>query len=184
MTDDRPVPTAAGRQARGLLAIATQLGRVTAPLRRRRGLTEAALFADWTTIVGASLSAECAPLRMARGTDGTGGTLHIRVTGPLALELQHLEPLVVERINGYFGYRAVARLALHQGPLSPRPAPPKRTRPLPDGQVDARLAPHLARIGDAELRDALSRLGREVLARRPIDPPDGEQVPRRTDFRP
>lgn len=164
----KPAKTTASRQSRGLLAVATQLNRVTAAVRRRRGLTEAGLIADWATIVGDGLAEECAPQRLVRGADGVGGTLHIRVTGPLALELQHLEPLVIERINGYFGYRAVARLSLHQGPLAPRRTKKAPLRPQPDAQAEARLAPLLAGIEDDELRDALERLGRGVLARRPI----------------
>ena len=44
------------------------------------------------------------------------GTLHLQVAPGLALEVQHREPVLVERINAFFGYRAVARLALKQGP--------------------------------------------------------------------
>jgi hypothetical protein len=169
-----PGGTRDGRQARGLRAVATQLNRVTAAVRRRRGLTEAGLFADWAAIVGAGLAAECAPQRLVRGADGAGGTLHVRVTGPLALELQHLEPLVIERINGFFGYRAVARLVLHQGPLAPRDARPARAKPVPDARIEAQLAPMLAGVEDEALRDALSRLGREVLARQATRRSDGE----------
>ena len=154
------------RTSRGLLAVSTQINRVTATLRRRRGLSEAGLIADWATIVGEDLAAECVPQRLIRGADGTGGALHVRVTGPLALELQHLEPLVIERINGYFGYRAVARLSLRQGPLAPRPPKPA-PRPVPDAAAEARLAPMLAGIEDEELRAALARFGRGVLARQP-----------------
>jgi hypothetical protein len=172
--DGAKPPATEGRQARGLLAVSTQLNKVTAAVRRRRGLTEAGLIANWATIVGDELAAECAPQRVARGADGVGGTLHVRVTGPLALELQHLEPLVVERINGYFGYRAVARLAMHQGPLAaPRSkrAPP---RPQPDADAEARLAPMLAGVANDELRAALERFGRAVLARRPLRASDSE----------
>jgi hypothetical protein len=169
-SDDSPAsPPATGtkRQARGLLAVATQLNRVTAAVRRKRGLSEAGLIAGWAAIVGDSLAAECAPQRLARGPDGTGGTLHVRVTGPLALELQHLEPLVIERINGYFGYRAVARLTLHQGPLDRRPRPRKPVPPAPDADSAARLEAQLAGVEDEALRAALARFGRGVLARRP-----------------
>lgn len=155
------------RDARGLRAIAAKLGKVTAAVRRRRGLTEAGLVSDWALIVGDELAAECMPQRLVRGADGTGGTLHVRVTGPLALELQHLEPLVIERINGFFGYRAIARLALHQGPLAPRKPRSKPARPRPDARIDALLAPQLAAVDDEALREALARLGREVLVRRP-----------------
>jgi hypothetical protein len=166
-------PAGDGRQARGLLAVATQLNRVTAAVRRRRGLSEAGLIADWAMIVGDGLAAQCAPQRLVRGAEGVGGTLHVRVTGPLALELQHLEPLVVERINGYFGYRAVARLALRQGPVTPPANRPGAGRtkapPAPAADAEKRLQAMLAGIDDDELREALARFGRGVMARRPVN---------------
>ncbi|MGE0256659.1 MAG: DUF721 domain-containing protein [Alphaproteobacteria bacterium] len=154
----------AARTARGLLAVATALDGATRPLRRRRGLAGAGIFRHWAEIVGPKLAAECAPQRLARGQEGTGGTLHLRVTGPLALELQHLSPQVIERINSFFGYRAVARLAFHHGPP---PAPKARPQPpaAPDPGAVAALEARLAGVADPDLRAALARLGEGVLAR-------------------
>ncbi len=152
------------RQSRGLLAIATTLPRVTATARDKRGLPEPALVEQWSAIVGKTLADQCAPQRLARGRGGTDGTLHLRVSGPLALELQHLEPQLLERINGFFGYRAVARLSLHQtAPAPPKPA--LKPRPKPTPQQAAALAERLATVDDPGLRDSLGRLGAAVLAR-------------------
>jgi hypothetical protein len=52
-----------------------------------------------------------------------GGTLKLRVARHRALELQHRAPLVIERINLFFGRDAVTRLALIQGPLPLAPLP-------------------------------------------------------------
>jgi len=152
------------RRASGPLAVAALVDKVTRPMRRRRGLVEPALVGDWASIVGAPLARQCLPERLVRGPAGAGGTLHVRVDGPLALELQHLEPLVVERINGYFGYRAVARLALHQGPL-PKAPEPKPPPPTPDPADAAAFEARLDGIDDAALRSALKGLGDAVLAR-------------------
>ena len=154
------------RQSRGLLAIATTLQRVTAIARNKRGLPEPALVEQWSAIVGHTLAGQCAPQRLVRGAGGTDGTLHLGVSGPLALELQHLEPQLLERVNGFFGFRAVARLSLHQVPPPPAKAPPKpRPQPTP-GQATA-LAARLVAIDDPELRNSLGRLGISVLARSP-----------------
>lgn len=88
----------------------------------------------------------------------------MRVAPGLAPEVQHRSPVIIERINGFFGYRAVARLVLVQGPpvrRTGRPAPP-RLRPLrPEerGALDRRLAG----IDDPTLREALRRLGEAVI---------------------
>jgi hypothetical protein len=87
-----------------------------------------------------------------------------------ALQLQHLEPLVLERINGFFGYRAVARLVLQQGPLPALPGAAGNRRrneaaaaPLP---LDAALAEKLSTVADPELRAALEGLGRSLRQKR------------------
>jgi hypothetical protein len=76
--------------------------------------------------------------------------------------VQHLEPLVIERVNGYLGYRAVARLRLQQGPLGGH-RPPARPEPPPLTPADeARLREQTAAVEDEPLRGALEKLGRAV----------------------
>ena len=115
------------RRGRGPRAIATMLGGVTASVRRRRGRMPAALFERWRDIVGADVAAQCCPERYVRVRDA--GTLVIRVDGPVALELQHLAPQLIERLNSYLGYHAVHRISLYQGTMAQTNAiarPPRR----------------------------------------------------------
>ena len=100
----------------GLKPLSATIGRVAAPALQKRGLAETRIVTHWPEIIGAELAASACPEKIT-GRGGDGGTLHIRVDGALALELQHLAPLVIEKINGFFGYKAVARLRLTQGPL-------------------------------------------------------------------
>ena len=149
-------------------ALAAAVAKVAKPALGRRGLAAGRVVADWPEIVGAELAGQCLPERLISGGAGHGGVLHIRVAGPLATELQHLEPLVIEKINTYFGYRAVERLRLIQGPMPnrpPRPAPaPTREAAMGEAgraEIDARLGT----MADGALRAALGRLGRAVADR-------------------
>lgn len=154
------------KRAGGLRAIGAESSKATSPIRRKRGFFEASVFSDWTAIVGPALGDQCVPLRLVRGPEGEGGTLHVRVTGPLALELQHLEPQVIERINGFYGFRAIARLRMHQGPIAP---PVKKARPAPPQASDddlAALEQQLATVTDPDLRRALKKLGQSIIARK------------------
>jgi hypothetical protein len=161
---------------RGLTAVGAAAARLTKPIFAKRGLADGAIVREWAAIVGAKLAAESAPEKIAyAGDQGTEGTLHLRIAnGGLAVELQHLEPLLIERINGYFGYCAVARVRLVQGPL---PTPPTRrcgaSRPLSGVEEDA-LARCLAGIADATLRARLDALGRAIMGRTGTlsEPPD------------
>jgi hypothetical protein len=109
------------------------------------------------------------------------GTLTLKVQSSQATRLQHLEPQLIERINGYFGYRAIARLRLLHGaapasgepdarPEAPAQAPAPHPAPHPAAHPAAHPAPHPAPhgeqtdepIADPALRAALARLGRAV----------------------
>ena len=132
----------------------------------RKGFGAAEILTRWAAIVGPTVAAHAVPERlMFPPGQRVDGTLHVTVApGGFATELQHLEPLVLERINGFFGYRAVARLRLHQRPL---PLPPRDRRRKPPAPLSPAENEHLDNavggIRDERLRDALSALGREIL---------------------
>jgi hypothetical protein len=147
-------------------AIGTTVEKLTRPIFGRRGFSEAAIITDWAAVIGAELARHTRPERIAfRPRTRAEGTLHLRVGhSALALELQHLEPQLIERINRYFGYRAVARVAMIQGPVAAGEEKPAATEPPLDPAADAALRARLSGVSDPGLRDALNRLGRRVLA--------------------
>lgn len=129
----------------------------------KHGLAFGALLTDWASIVGSRLADQTTPLKLAFPHGSReGAVLHLRVSSPAALLLQHEEPQVLERINAFFGWRAVTRLKLvHGGPaLKPPPKAP-RPKPLPP-EVEAEIAARTAAVDDEELRAALARLGRAI----------------------
>lgn len=158
------------------VSLAQALSGCIAPALRKQGFGEAEIVTDWTQIVGARLAAVSAPVRLVwppgagrrdgarAGTqDAAPATLCVRVEGAFAIELQHLAPLVMERVNARLGWRCVARLQLLQGPL-PRPRALARPAPAPDAADEARAATLAAGVEDMALREALTRLGARVLS--------------------
>ena len=143
-----------------LLSLAATLPKVTRRTLGRHGLAEGGLVTDWRSVVGEMIAERSVPLRLSfSGDERRDGTLHVRVAGALALELQHLEPQVLARINGYFGYRAVARLKIHQGPI-PMAAKTRRPSPVPPSPAaEAGVGEMVAAVEDEGLRSALHRLG-------------------------
>lgn len=164
-------------QRRGIRALASTLPKVTAPIFKKRGFAEAGILTDWPAIVGEHLASHTMPekIAFARGAR-SAGTLHIVTESAFAPELQHLEPQVLERINGYFGYHAVARLRIQHGRVVPAPIDPTRrtgvgqTAILSTGGTAGSIAPAVqqatAGISDEPLREALERLGTAVHGRR------------------
>jgi len=131
----------------------------------RQGFASTGIVTHWPEIVGAEIADHCEPMRMiwprrVHEDDPEPATLVLRVEGPVALEIQHLSGVILEKVNRFFGWRAVARIQIRQAPLK-RPA--KKTAPRgPDPAEVARLAEGMTYIGDEGLRDALARLGASV----------------------
>lgn len=146
--------------------MAAELPAVTRSAYLRRGFAAARVVTDWAEIVGPALADSSLPERLILDRSGDSATLVVKVRPAAALELQHWEPQVIERINSCFGFRAVTRLKLRQGPVAPRRrAAARRAAALDPGQEQA-LERTVAAVEDDGVREALRRLGRAVLARR------------------
>lgn len=143
------------------------LGRITRQALGKRGLSEAEVVLRWPEIVGEQLARQCLPEKLSYRRGAAGGVLQVRVEPAAATVVQHLEPQILERVNTYYGYRAVVRLQLRQQPL-PKPAPARRRRPRPLSERErAALERAVAGADDSPLRRALLALGASVLARKP-----------------
>jgi len=92
------------------------LGKVLGSEAKRRGLAETRLLTDWAAVIGETIAARCQPVSLSRH-----GVLHLDVAGGAALELQHAELQVIERINMFFGRPTVTRLRLRPGPTAKAP---------------------------------------------------------------
>ncbi len=155
--------TAKDAQARrGLAPVAAAAARVAAPILKKRGLTEARIVTEWPAIVGASIAERSAPERLVRARQPEGGgTLRLRVAGAWALEFQHMAPELIARINGYFGYPAVARIQFVQAPLPAARRAPAPPAPL-SSEAEARLMALAGKIEDPDLRARVLALGRAL----------------------
>ena len=149
------------REARPL---AEFLGACLSDAFKQQGFASAELVTRWADIVGPEIAAHAEPLKVqwprAVGNEAPEpGTLVLRVDGPTAIEIQHLATVILERVNRFFGWQAVDRLALRQAPLSRRG---KKVAKVIDPEAAARIAASLPEITDDELRQALARLGAAV----------------------
>jgi hypothetical protein len=147
--------------ARPLSAVAAGL---LAESFAKQGFASTELVTRWPDIVGPEIAAHAEPIKMQwarapQGSDSEPATLVLRVEGPAAIEIQHLARVILERVNRFFGFPAVARLAIRQAPLRRRERP---RRPAPDRQAAARIAENLPAIEDEDLRQALGRLGAAI----------------------
>jgi hypothetical protein len=131
----------------------------------KQGFAARELVTRWAEIAGPEISAHSEPLKIqwprpVEGQPQEAATLVLRVEGPMALEIQHASDVILERVNRYFGWSAVGRIALRQAPLSRR-KPPTASR-TPDPNSVAKVAETLSSVEDEELRAALARLGASI----------------------
>ena len=149
------------RRARAVSDLLPQVGRAAF---RRFGFVQSSVVSRWKEIVGDRYATVSSPesIRFPAGKRSQG-VLNLIVEGAHAPMMQHVAPVIVERVNRFFGYPAVERVAFRQGLVKlaaakPRAAPPS-LRPLP-----ASLGDSLREIGDPELRAVLESLARGVAA--------------------
>lgn len=150
-----PVPESgpAWRADLGLRSVSALLPRVTRPAFKKRSPAAAQLIADWPAVVGPVMAAQTLP----RGL--TGGTLTIACSGPVAMELQHLAPQLIGRINMAMGQGLVERLRFVQATLKAPPRPAARPKPV---DLPQHVTASLEDVADPDLRQALARLAQGV----------------------
>jgi hypothetical protein len=133
---------------------------------KAQGFASNEIIARWAEIAGSEIAAHSEPIKIAwpRAGDPDASpepaTLVLRVEGPAAIEIQHLSAVILERVNRFFGWRAIGRLSLRQAPLRHRDTP--SAPPRLDQDAAARIASALPQVEDDDLRRALARLGAAV----------------------
>ncbi len=129
---------------------------------RRFGFFQSAIVSRWGEIVGERYARVSSPesIRFPTGRKA-GGALTLLVDGAHAPLIQHLAPIIIERVNRFFGYAAVNRIVFRQGkPVRPAPKPHRpQLRPVPK-----ELGEGLREIADPELRACLESLAAQIAA--------------------
>ena len=141
------------------------LGDVFSDAYAKQGFAARELVTRWGEIAGPEVAAHSQPLKIqwprpVEGQPQEPATLVLRVEGPMALEIQHASDVILQRVNRFFGWSAVGRLALRQAPLSRRERPSASR--APDSKAVAQVAETLSSVEDEELRAALARLGAAI----------------------
>jgi hypothetical protein len=150
------------------------VGQLTKKAFEKHGFSAATLLTDWRTIVGNDVATYTAPerLKWPRGVEAysdiaaeeggrPGATLVLRVDAVRALDVSYKSRQLIERINAYFGYKAVSELRLVQGPVAELQVPPKVRLPRP-----TRPTPLVQAVTDDGLREALAKLEATMASRK------------------
>ncbi|MEY2944056.1 MAG: hypothetical protein RLY97_2070, partial [Pseudomonadota bacterium] len=156
----RPYVRPRGGQARAIADLMPEIGRTAF---RKFGFIQSSVVTRWPEIVGPHHARACAPesIRFPFG-EKTGGILQLVVTSAHAPFIQHVIPEIIERVNRFFGYNAVAKVKLRQGEVAAPAVTPTRSAPQNLKPIPIELGDSLRDIGDPELRAVLESLARNL----------------------
>jgi hypothetical protein len=149
------------KKFRSAAPLADLVGRAVADAFAKQGFAAVEIVTHWEEVVGGDLAKRCEPLRLSfprREDPFSVGILHVRAESAYAIEVQHLAPQIIERVNRYFGWRCVGRISIRQGPVIPRKRAPALP-PEPPAELVAQVERNIGPFEDQALRGALARLG-------------------------
>ncbi len=159
----KPYQRPRGGPARPVAELVPQIGRAAF---RRFGFVQSSVVTRWHEIVGETHAKVCQPesIRFPPG-EKSDGILQLVVKPAHAPLIQHVTPEIIDRVNRFFGYKAVARVKIRQGEVKPPSAGEKRTAPPSLKPIPMELGESLRDIGDPELRTVLESLARSIGSR-------------------
>lgn len=135
-----------------------------------QGFAEADVLLRWPEIAGEAVARICRPVRVRYGSNRSlGAVLIVEAEGGRAPEIAHQGPRIVERVNQFYGYRAINRIKIEHAAMrakgfaepaaafqGPEPEPTRGDRRKATEMVDG--------VENSDLRDALAQMGAYVLA--------------------
>lgn len=133
---------------------------ITRPVFKTQGLAGTRIISEWPSIVGTKFASHCIPQKLSFSAGKkTDGTLSIAVENGFAPELQHLQPVILDRLATYFGYKAVTRITIsHTYIPEPENLPSMPLKP----KLHKNTITITEQIEDEELRTALTNIAKTL----------------------
>ena len=166
-------PSAKMRRGRGFERTSSLLQTRIREASEGRSHIGAKLSAHWAEIVGPEIASRARPVKVGYSGKGLGATLTLLTTGPDAPVLEMQRERIRERVNAVYGYGAIARVRVTQtapegfaeGQALFAPAPVEPAPEPPDDARAGRAREIAAGVENADLREALEALARNVIKR-------------------
>ena len=152
--------------------IGDTLGKVNRAFYNKYGKKEFLILSKWPQIVGSFFAEHSEPDKISRLTEDFDefdqpifkNFLHVRVSSAAALEFQHYKDTIIEKINSFFGYKAIADLRLQQNfiPKKKNEQPLKSERFKTTNNEKEIVKKEIQNIKDKELENSIVNLGLSI----------------------
>jgi hypothetical protein len=151
--------------------IGDTLTRVNRAYSSKFGKIEFLILSKWPQIVGSFFADHSEPDKISRLTDGYNEVdepifknfLHVRVSPAAAVEFQHYKDTIIEKINSFFGYKAISDLRLQQNFIPKKKISVDKTYQAEITEDEKELIKNeIDDIQDKELEKSIVNLGASI----------------------
>ena len=146
----------------GLRPLSSTLPSEIKKILKKNGFNLSSIVDNWTKIVGNEISNKCYPINIKTQANSKDINLILNVLHGKEIDIEYNKKNIIDKINTYFGYGAVGRIQIVQGPVPEQQPPDKGPAPIPEG-ARRKLDQRLAFVSDPDLKAALSALGSQLL---------------------
>ena len=151
--------------------IGESLKNINKKISHKLGKIEYTIHINWTQIVGSFFAEHSEPLKISsiqKNTDKDQRTilyfLHVNVSPAAAVEFQHFQDKIIEKINSYFGYKAINSLKIKQNFFKEIKKNKKINKKQYNdiGKIKNELKKQVKMIKNKELEESIIRLGLSI----------------------
>ena len=151
--------------------IGDTLGKVNRVFSNKYGKIEFLILSKWPQIVGSFFAEHSEPDKISRLTEDFDefdqpifkNFLNVRVSPAAALEFQHYKDTIIEKINSFFGYKAIADLRLQQNFMPKKNGQSLKSERFETNENEKKLVKkEIQNIKDKELENSIVNLGLSI----------------------
>ena len=159
----------AERTTGDLLSISKSILPLAKEILGKKGFVETDILTNWPDIIGQELADYTSPIKIDfKPQQRNNGTLHLEVpSGAFALEVQHREKIILQKINTYFGYNAISSIRIIQNPnfklnSAEHSATSSSPKKLVTPEEENYIKDLAKEINSPDLKEILIKLGQSV----------------------
>jgi len=153
-------------RARGFFSASDYASKTISKAATKRGFSQSRLLTDWRLAAGDLLADKCIPVKVSYTQKGTGlgATLIVAAKGADAPEIEYMKDQLIERVNGFYGYRAISKIHINQAASGWSNSTVNKKQQNVISPDERKMAENeVINIKDAALSDALMRLGMNIM---------------------
>ena len=152
--------------------ISDKLKDINKKLLYKFGQLDYVIYAKWGDIVGEFFVQHSEPIKINSVLSTTNDLgeriydkfLHVNVSPPIALEFQHFQNKIIEKINSYFGYKAIKGIKIHQTYVKKEllKRSTKQVNLIKEKQDKLKIRETTPNLNNKELEESIVKLGLSI----------------------